>query len=54
MTPEIAVLHLMDDLDLDLDALQASLMVMNDFYLVVLEWRLNTFSVRPGLECQFL
>jgi hypothetical protein len=34
----------MDEFDLDLEELKASLMGMNDPYSVVLEWRLNTFS----------
>jgi hypothetical protein len=35
---EMAVLHLMDEFDFDLEELKASLMGMNDPYLVVLEW----------------
>ena len=44
---ELAVLHLMDDFDFDLEELKANLMGMSDP--VVLEWRLNTFSLRKGL-----
>jgi hypothetical protein len=47
---EMAVLHLMDEFDFDLDELKASLMGENDPYLVALEWRLNAFSLRQGLE----
>lgn len=51
---EMAILHLMDDFDFDLEELKASLMDMNDPYSVVLKWRLNwTFSLRKGLERQF-
>ena len=49
---EMAVLHLMDEFDFDLEELKASLMGMNDP--VVSEWRLNTLSLRKGLERQFL
>jgi hypothetical protein len=49
---EMAVLHLMDEFDFDLEELKASLMGMNDS--VISEWRLNTFSLRKRLEHQFL
>lgn len=51
---EIAVLHLMNEFDLDLKELKAKLTGMNDPYFVVLRCWLNTFSSRKGLECRFL
>ena len=50
-TCEVAVLHLMDTFDFNLDVKTCS-MGMND--LLVLEWRLNKFSLRKRLKRQFL
>jgi hypothetical protein len=44
MSAEMAVLHLMDDFNFDLEELKASLVGTNDPHSVVLEWRLITFS----------
>ena len=51
-TCEVAVLHLMDTLDFNLEDVKTCLMGMNDLH--VLEWRLNKFSLRKRLKCQFL
>ena len=48
---ETAILHLMNIFDIDVEKLKATMMsAMNDSYSVVLEWRLNTFSLRNGLD----
>ena len=48
---ETAILHLMNIFDIGVEKPKATMMsTMNDSYSVGLEWRLNTFSLRNGLD----